>query len=296
MAEKMAEAPPSPQKKKCQVAARSSVYKVSNNPKPRAKKEVDASLNDASKGGGGKGISFRPDQPYLHHATKEQLMAALEKIINAKRDAEEEHVGDDGDDKNGDDGEHELHGGGVSSCARSSSRTRQHSKCFAHFGNDKHSDSSYEVDSNNSEEDDLDDATGDELDDDGDNDNVDDDGDGRLCVLRAKLHKDKVHRHRENSPRVWWRNQNINLGTNFPKTQAIEMRERAKALTKEWRSMQPIPTKEWVILELERLGVRKMQGYSAASLSDELKVRKEDAEVSINFVFVFVCTFVRHSS
>ena len=35
-AEKMAEAPPAPQKKKCQVTAQSPVYKVSNNPKPIA--------------------------------------------------------------------------------------------------------------------------------------------------------------------------------------------------------------------------------------------------------------------
>ena len=178
MAEKVAEAPSSPQKKKCQVAVQSSVYKVSNNPKPRAKKEDDALFDDASKGGGGKGISFRPDQPYLHHAPKEQLMAALKKIINAEQDAKDEHVGDDGDDENGNDGEHEPHGGGVRSCARSSSRTRQHSKLFADFGDDKHSDSSYKVDSNNGEEDNLDDATGDELDDDGNDDNIDDDGDG----------------------------------------------------------------------------------------------------------------------
>ena len=35
-----------------------------------------------------------------------------------------------------------------------------------------------------------------------------------------------------------------------------------------------------VILELERKGVRKLNGHSA-SLSDELKARKEVAEVSI---------------
>ena len=37
---------------------------------------------------------------------------------------------------------------------------------------------------------------------------------------------------------------------------------------------------EWVILELELLGVRKVIGH-AVSLSDELKARKEVAEVSI---------------
>jgi hypothetical protein len=104
MAEKMAEAPPSPQKNKCRVDAQSPVFNVSNNPKPRAKKEDVASLDDASEGGGGKGISFRPDQPNLHLATKEQLMVALEMILNAERDAKEEHVGDVSDNENGNDG------------------------------------------------------------------------------------------------------------------------------------------------------------------------------------------------
>jgi len=44
--------------------------------------------------------------------------------------------------------------------------------------------------------------------------------------------------------------------------------------------MQPNPTMEWVILELERLGICKLIGHSA-SLSDELKARKEVAEVII---------------
>ena len=212
MAEKMAEAPPSPQKKKCRVAAQSPVFKVSNNPKSRAKKEDVASLDDASKGRSGKGISFRPDQPNPHLETKEQLTAALEKILDAEQDAKEEHVGDVGDNENGDnggDGEYELHSGGVSSCAQSSCRTRQQTNFFADFGDDNHSDSSYEVDGNDGEEDDLDNTTGDELDDDGndedtmdDNDDATDDGDndnrdGRLRALKAKLHKEKVRRRKK---------------------------------------------------------------------------------------------------
>ena len=58
------------------------------------------------------------------------------------------------------------------------------------------------------------------------------------------------------------------------------MKKRAMVLMKEWRSTQPNPTLEWVILELERMGIRKLNGHSA-SLSDELKARKEVAEVSI---------------
>jgi hypothetical protein len=141
MAEKRAEAPPSPQKKKCRVDAQSPVFKVSNNPKPHTKKEDVASLDDASEGGGGKGISFRPDQPNLHLATKEQLMAALKKLTDEERDAKEEVVGDDekvvGDDEVSDDGEFELHGRGVSSYARLPSRTRKQTEFFANFGNDE---------------------------------------------------------------------------------------------------------------------------------------------------------------
>ena len=97
------------------------------------------------------GISFSPDQPNLHLATKEQLTAALEKILDAKRDAEEVHVGDDGDDENDDDGgdcEYKLHDGGVSSCARSSSRICQQTNFLADYGENVNSDSSNEGDSN----------------------------------------------------------------------------------------------------------------------------------------------------
>ena len=196
LAEKIAEAPPSSQKKKCKVT-----FKVSNNPTPRAKKEDVASLEDAFRPDQPNlhpatkeqltavlekmGISFSPDQPNLHLATKEQMTAALEKILDAKRDTKEVDVGDDGDDENDDDGvdcEYKLHGGGVSSCAQLSIRTRQQTNFFADYGNDNDNDSSNEGDSNNIEEDDLGDdgdcATSDDNDDDATDNNVDDDGDG----------------------------------------------------------------------------------------------------------------------
>ncbi len=70
----------------------------------------DKSPDGASEGGGGDGgadgkqqqqqqrqnkagNNGRPDQPNLHLATKEQLTAALEKILDAERDAEEERAG-----------------------------------------------------------------------------------------------------------------------------------------------------------------------------------------------------------
>ena len=83
------------------------------------------------------------------------------------------------DNENGDDGgddEYELHSGGVSSCAQSSSRTRQQTNFFADHGKNVNSDNSDKGDSNDGEEDNLDNATGDELNDDGDgNDAMDDD-------------------------------------------------------------------------------------------------------------------------
>jgi hypothetical protein len=162
-----------------------SVFKVSNNPKPRAKKENVASLDDAREGGSGKGISFRPDQPNLHLAMKEQLMAALKKITDEERDAKEEVVGDDGYDEVCDNGEYELHGGGVSSgsCARSSSRIHHQTKFYADYGNDNDNDSSDndssdEGKSNDGEKDNLDDPTCDELNNDcNDMDTMDNDDD-----------------------------------------------------------------------------------------------------------------------
>lgn len=57
-----------------------------------------------------------------------------------------------------------------------------------------------------------------------------------------------------------WAGKTIALGT-FPQNEAEEKCARAKALTRAWRStMRPKPTREWVMLELERLGVRVVSG------------------------------------
>ena len=133
-------------------------------------------------------------------------------------------------------------------------RNHQQTNFFADFGGDNHSDSSYEVDCNDGEEDDSDNAMGDELDNDGndedtmddnddatDDDDDDNDRDGQLRALKAKLHKEKVRRRKENSPSVYWKRHSIHLGASIPKKQAIEMKESAMVLIKEWRSMQPIP-------------------------------------------------------
>lgn len=57
-----------------------------------------------------------------------------------------------------------------------------------------------------------------------------------------------------------WAGKTIALGT-FPSSEADEKCARAKALTRAWRStMRPKPTRDWVMLELERLGVRVVSG------------------------------------
>jgi len=59
---------------------------------------------------------------------------------------------------------------------------------------------------------------------------------------------------------VKWSGKTIALGT-FHHAEAEEKCARAKALTRAWRStMRPKPTREWVMLELERLGVRVVSG------------------------------------
>jgi len=62
---------------------------------------------------------------------------------------------------------------------------------------------------------------------------------------------------------VKWAGKTIALGT-FLVNEADEKCARAKALTRAWRStMRPKPTREWVMLELERLNVRVVSGRSA---------------------------------
>lgn len=59
---------------------------------------------------------------------------------------------------------------------------------------------------------------------------------------------------------VKWAGKTIALGT-FPVAEADEKCQKAKALTRAWRStMRPKPTREWVMLELERRNVRVVNG------------------------------------
>lgn len=65
---------------------------------------------------------------------------------------------------------------------------------------------------------------------------------------------------RKKAVHVKWAGKTIALGT-FPHVEADEKCARAKALTRAWRStMRPKPTREWVMLELERLQVRVVSG------------------------------------
>ena len=59
------------------------------------------------------------------------------------------------------------------------------------------------------------------------------------------------------------------MGT-FPAAEADEKCARAKALTRAWRStMRPKPTRDWVMLELERLGVRVVSGRLGRKAGEE---------------------------
>lgn len=68
---------------------------------------------------------------------------------------------------------------------------------------------------------------------------------------------------------VKWAGKTIALGT-FPSAEADEKCARAKALTRAWRStMRPKPTREWVMNELERLGVRIVSGKLGRKSDEE---------------------------
>mmetsp|Transcript_7753 Transcript_7753/g.15542 ORF Transcript_7753/g.15542 Transcript_7753/m.15542 type:complete len:405 (-) Transcript_7753:70-1284(-) len=68
---------------------------------------------------------------------------------------------------------------------------------------------------------------------------------------------------------VKWAGKTIALGT-FPASEADEKCAKAKALTRAWRSsMRPKPSREWVMLELERLGVRVVSGRLGRKAGEE---------------------------
>lgn len=83
---------------------------------------------------------------------------------------------------------------------------------------------------------------------------------------------------------VKWAGKTIALGT-FPSAEADEKCARAKALTRAWRStMRPKPTRDWVMLELERLGVRVVSGRlgrKAGEEDDEVPEKKPSGSGSV---------------
>lgn len=75
-----------------------------------------------------------------------------------------------------------------------------------------------------------------------------------------------------------WAGRTIALGT-FPAAEAEEKCAEAKDLTRKWRStIRPRPTREWVILELERLGVRVVTGGRAGRTADRSKKEEKEKE------------------
>mmetsp|Transcript_38474 Transcript_38474/g.93078 ORF Transcript_38474/g.93078 Transcript_38474/m.93078 type:complete len:425 (-) Transcript_38474:105-1379(-) len=78
---------------------------------------------------------------------------------------------------------------------------------------------------------------------------------------------------------VKWAGKTIALGT-FPSAEADEKCARAKALTRAWRStMRPKPTRDWVMLELERLGVRVVSGRLGRKAGDDDDADKKNGGV-----------------
>mmetsp|Transcript_17915 Transcript_17915/g.26518 ORF Transcript_17915/g.26518 Transcript_17915/m.26518 type:complete len:369 (-) Transcript_17915:450-1556(-) len=68
---------------------------------------------------------------------------------------------------------------------------------------------------------------------------------------------------------VKWAGKTIALGT-FPAAEADSKCAQAKALTRAWRStMQPRPSREWVMAELERLGIRIVNGRKNTGKDDD---------------------------
>jgi hypothetical protein len=75
-----------------------------------------------------------------------------------------------------------------------------------------------------------------------------------------------------------WAGKTIALGT-FPASEADEKCARAKALTRAWRStMRPKPSRDWVMLELERLGVRVVSGRLGRKAGEEDEGEGSDAK------------------
>mmetsp|Transcript_38475 Transcript_38475/g.93081 ORF Transcript_38475/g.93081 Transcript_38475/m.93081 type:complete len:373 (-) Transcript_38475:105-1223(-) len=81
---------------------------------------------------------------------------------------------------------------------------------------------------------------------------------------------------------VKWAGKTIALGT-FPSAEADEKCARAKALTRAWRStMRPKPTRDWVMLELERLGVRVVSGRLGRKAGDDDDADKKNGALGLD--------------
>lgn len=85
-----------------------------------------------------------------------------------------------------------------------------------------------------------------------------------------------------NSILIQWAGKTIALGT-FPAAEADEKCARAKALTRAWRSsMRPKPTRDWVMVELERLGVRVVSGRLGRKAGEEGDDESESGDKKIS--------------
>lgn len=100
---------------------------------------------------------------------------------------------------------------------------------------------------------------------------------------------DATEESRENNGKkavhVKWAGKTIALGT-FPLKEAEEKCAKAKELTKCWRStMREKPSREWVMSELERLGVRSVSGkVNESAIESEMRNHGPDAIKSVDGV------------
>ena len=109
----------------------------------------------------------------------------------------------------------------------------------------------------------------------------------RHCLIKHESVMQEDNVNGKKAVHVKWTGKTIALGT-FPSEEADEKCARAKALTRAWRStMRPKPTREWVMAELERLGVRIVSGklgrkpdYEQDSEPAESSVSKRKATVA----------------
>ncbi|GAX15007.1 hypothetical protein FisN_12Lh297 [Fistulifera solaris] len=104
----------------------------------------------------------------------------------------------------------------------------------------------------------------------------------REVILLGLRFQSSIIRLTISFPLSKWAGKTIALGT-FPAAEADEKCARAKALTRAWRSsMRPKPTRDWVMNELERLGVRVVSGRLGRKAGEDGDEESETGDKKVN--------------